>query len=582
MKNKKYSIKDMRLLAQKREGLCLSEEYITATSHLWWKCKNPNHDEWRATPNKIMQGRWCPKCGREVTANKQRGAIEEMVELATRRNGKCLSTDYVNNNTKLLWECEHGHTWLATSEKIKGGRWCPKCGINRRSALRRSSLEIMQQLAKKQNGECLSTQYTDSQTKLTWKCEKGHVFDAQPNNVSYGKWCPRCSNEKVGLLSRLPFEVIVQAAAEKGGACLSNEDDYFAGNSLLMWQCSEGHIWKTRAASIRRGSWCPVCNRGFNERKCHLILEELLGKPFEKNRDVLEGYELDGYNAEIGIAFEYHGLQHYEYVEIFHRSIENFHKQKERDRFKRKLCENKGICLISVPYTVSHDDTLFSNFIYLSLKKKKIDCKPPRKDLDLKTVRIKKTNDLLELKRHAENRGGTCLSEVYLGSEVKLPWKCAKGHIWEAIPYSVKSGTWCPVCGSLKMSIEEMHETAASRGGKCLSETYVNNITPLLWVCSENHEWYAKPTRVKAGSWCPVCDDMDRRKKHYKEVVTAVESKGGKCLSVWEDYTNNRAKLQFECSHGHQWQAIPTTVKKGSWCPWCYRGRKTESKLSFD
>lgn len=569
------TISDMQELAAQRGGTCLSPEYINAVTHLWWKCSNPQHEKWKATPNKIKMGRWCPVCGREQTKLKQiKITIEEMRLLAQQRGGMCLS-DVYQVKTKLLWECEKLHRWEADPSHIKSGQWCRKCRLQQAGERRRLSIDHMHELARKYNGECLSRIYTNNSTKLTWKCAMGHVFDAEPGNVHCGKWCPDCAVQKARIKQRLPFEVIVQSAAEKGGTCLSNENDYIAGNSLLMWKCGEGHIWKTRAVSIRHGSWCPVCNRGFNERKCQLIMEELLGKPFVKNRDVLEGYELDGYNAELGIAFEYHGLQHYEYVEIFHRSIENFHKQKERDRFKRKLCEIKGIYLISVPYTVSRDDTLFLNFIYLSLKKKKIDCKPPKKDLELKAAHIKKTTDLQEMKQLAENRGGSCRSEVYFGTEVKLTWQCAKGHIWDAIPYSVKSGTWCPVCSSLKMSIEEMRKVAASRGGNCLSETYVNNVTPLLWVCRENHEWYAQPTRVKAGSWCPVCYDMERRKKHYKEVVTSAKSKGGKCLSAWEDYVNNRTKMRFECSRGHQWQAVPTTVKKGSWCPRCNKGRKT-------
>jgi hypothetical protein len=62
--------------------------------------------------------------------------------------------------------------------------------------------------------------------------------------------------------------------------------------------------------------------------------------------------ELDGYNIEYKLAFEFQGIQHYEYCKFFHEgNPENLERQKERDEFKRKKCEEIGINLIVIPYT---------------------------------------------------------------------------------------------------------------------------------------------------------------------------------------------------------------------------------------
>ena len=53
-----------------------------------------------------------------------------------------------------------------------------------------------------------------------------------------------------------------------------------------------------------------------------------------------------------------------------------------------------------------------------------------------------------EMRAIAEWRGGGCLSSRYVNARTKLRWQCEKGHIWEAVPYAVKTGTWCPVCGN--------------------------------------------------------------------------------------------------------------------------------------
>jgi len=54
------TIDDMRLLAKKRGGECLSEVYINAHTSLLWKC-NREH-QWKASPTNVKQGQWCKLC----------------------------------------------------------------------------------------------------------------------------------------------------------------------------------------------------------------------------------------------------------------------------------------------------------------------------------------------------------------------------------------------------------------------------------------------------------------------------------------------------------------------------------------
>jgi len=62
--------------------------------------------------------------------------------------------------------------------------------------------------------------------------------------------------------------------------------------------------------------------------------------------------ELDGYNQDLKIAIEYNGKQHYVFPNGFHKTIEEFEKQKERDLLKLDLCDKNGVYLITVPYTI--------------------------------------------------------------------------------------------------------------------------------------------------------------------------------------------------------------------------------------
>jgi len=119
--------------------------------------------------------------------------IEEMHRIAEERNGKCLSTKYINNHTKLEWMCSEGHKWEATPSNIKySGTWCDICGGSKIL-----TIEEMHRIAEARNGKCLSTKYINALTKLEWMCSEGHKWEATPSNIkSGGKWCRICSLKK--------------------------------------------------------------------------------------------------------------------------------------------------------------------------------------------------------------------------------------------------------------------------------------------------------------------------------------------------------------------------------------------------
>ena len=54
----------------------------------------------------------------------------------------------------------------------------------------------MHALAKERGGECLSTKYINTRTKLKWQCAKGHIWDAQYSTIRRGSWCPTCAGQK--------------------------------------------------------------------------------------------------------------------------------------------------------------------------------------------------------------------------------------------------------------------------------------------------------------------------------------------------------------------------------------------------
>ena len=171
----------------------------------------------------------------------------------------------------------------------------------------------------------------------------------------------------------------------------------------------------------------------------------------------------------------------------------------------------------------------------------------------------------------AESRGGRCLSEIYINAHSKLTWQCAKGHEWMAIQNNVQRGHWCPRCsGNARLTIQQIHALAESRGGKCLSDIYVSMRSKLLWQCAKDHKWEAVPCNIKQGHWCAKCGGNLRLTLEQMKAIAA--ARGGLCLS--EQYVNSSTHLLWQCKEGHQWKAVQTSVKRGSWCPVCSHERR--------
>jgi len=501
MKNtskKKLTIKEMQKIATSRGGKCLSIKYINNKTKLLWECEFGH--QWMSSPNSIKSLKsWCPKCGKKTTGRKKL-TIEEMQDIAKLRGGKCLSKKYISNKTKLLWECEFGHQWLSECHSIKDSQtWCPKC-----AGKEKSTIDMMKKIAIKKNGKCLSNEYKNQKTNLLWECELGHKWSAMPYNVKNGSWCPKCAYNE----HKLGIEKMHELAAKKNGKCLSSE--YIDSSKKLLWECVDGHQWKATPRNIGTGRWCPHCHSNITEEKCRYIIESITGFKFKKTRSILGGnLELDGYSKDLNCAFEYNGEQHYEELkDFFNKTKKDFDAIKFRDKKKNKICKEKNIKLFTIPYYEAKTNEQLIEFIY-----NKIfiffGIKPILKIEDVNFNSFVGNKGMLSsLKEIAKNRGGECLSKKYVDLKTKILWRCSEGHEWWASLIIIKyNKCWCPACGGKKkLTIEEMKKIAVSRKGECVSEKYINSKTKLLWECEFGHQWWENPHSIRNNkNWCPEC-----------------------------------------------------------------------------
>ena len=130
-----------------------------------------------------------------------------------------------------------------------------------------------------------------------------------------------------------------------------------------------------------------------------------------------------------------------------------------------------------------------------------------------------------EIKSRLKQRGFLLITESVENTQQKAEFQCKYGHRWITIIANVLNRTGCPNCSGSVFDFNELKQVALNKGGRCISKTYINNSTKLLWECSQGHKWEATPNMIKRGTWCPICSQllMERICRKYFETIFNVK-----------------------------------------------------------
>ena len=365
----KNNINDIIKFVEGKGGKLLSKEYINCRTKLKFQCDKGHI--WKTRPgNVVNDGTWCPDC----YFNSQKNNINDVIKLVEQKGGKLLSKKYKNDKQKLEIECSKGHIWEVSYSKLKNGHWCSICsGLNRRLTYeeRLKGFNFILNIAKEKGGKCLSKikDYKNITSKLKFECIKGHEWEAISSRIKYNHWCLICGIER----QRNSINDVIKLVEQKGGELLSKE--YKNNKQKLEVDCGKGHIWEVNYNSLKNGSWCPDCKQSLSEKIFRIVMEKVFNCPFKscwpkwlKNQN---GHKLqiDGYNEELKIGFEYQGIQHFINTLYFHRTEEGFERRKSNDLAKKKILKNKNIFMLYPIYKLKKENYL--SFIYSKIKNTK-------------------------------------------------------------------------------------------------------------------------------------------------------------------------------------------------------------------
>ena len=345
------TINTVKNFCSDRNFTCVEDVYISSRTKMKIKCNICNYN-WENNWSLLKKQQGCTRCTKT-----KKYTISEIQSIVKNKQCKTIETEYINNNTMMKWEClveTCRHVWKRKFVTITrpNNIGCPKCYYNDISL---HKFEDVKKIAESKNLLCLTPIYKNAATIMKWKCKKcEREWETSFESISKSiGGCVKCTFKETICHN---IDYVKNFIKDKGIICLSNV--YFNNREKLKFQCNVcDNIWEATFHHIKDSlSGCPNCQSFRTERLCRELFQSFIGYNFPKARlPEMNRLELDGYCEELGVAFEYNGIQHYEHTEYFHTE-EEFKAQQERDKLKLELCEKNKILLITIPHEYDYKD----------------------------------------------------------------------------------------------------------------------------------------------------------------------------------------------------------------------------------
>lgn len=194
---------------------------------------------------------------------------------------------------------------------------------------------------------------------------------------------------------------------------------------------------------------------------------------------------------------------------------------------------------------------------------------------------MKLINGMKVAKEIANNKGGECLSSSYINIMSHMIWRCSDGHTWKATLNQVKNqGHWCPHCAkNTLLTYNYIKSEVENRNGTLLSTKYTNIFEKLKIKCYCENIFYMSFNSIKYGRWCPECGKIkkaNKRRHSYDYIKKQIYNKRGQLLT--EEYRNRSQKLTIKCNYGHIFDITFRNIYNGHWCSGCAIN-KSQKKL---
>lgn len=178
-------------------------EYVNSKTPILCRCKIDNY-QWNPTPNALLSGRGCPKCGKNIS-----DSFEEF-------NNKFHSL-YPNSFIKPLKYTTYpyvkcvclidGYEWEPTVYNLLKGYGCPMCS----GLLKKTHEQFVEELKEINPNIEILEEYINNHTKIKCRCLiDGNEWETTPKILLGGSGCPKCAHSSTSWLQEELFNYFSQ------------------------------------------------------------------------------------------------------------------------------------------------------------------------------------------------------------------------------------------------------------------------------------------------------------------------------------------------------------------------------------
>ena len=285
-------------------------EYVNNHTKIKVRCKIDGC-EWEVKPNDLLKGIGCPKCAGNIKLTH-----EEFMEKFYKQNKNAENIEvlgkYINHRTKIKCKCRiDGYEWEVTPNNLLNGKTgCPKCNGN----IKLTHEEFMERFyIKNDNAENIEIlgEYVNNRTKIKCKCKiDEYEWEAIPKNLLKGQGCPKCARNAKKTTEEFKREM------KKINENIEILGEYINDSTKIKVRCKiDGCEWEVKPNDLLKGIGCPKCNESKGEKRVAKYLDN-------KNIEYERQYKFDNckskkelpfdfYIPSLNITIEYDGEYHY-------------------------------------------------------------------------------------------------------------------------------------------------------------------------------------------------------------------------------------------------------------------------------
>lgn len=217
--------------------------------------------------------------------------------------------------------------------------------------------------------------YVDDNTKVDVICKVHGSFKVTPTNHLHLKsGCPDCWTEKRKTLHKKSLnDFINQSNAIHNNFYDYSKVMYVNNNTKIEIVCPKhGSFLQQPNVHTDQKCGCPVCNKSKGEKAVFDWLEkhDIKFQQQKKFDDCRYKNQLsfDFFLPDRNLLIEYNGIQHYRNVPLLKYSNDQFENIQIRDKIKKKYVKEKGLKLLTIPYTCKDIESLLNSKLLANAK----------------------------------------------------------------------------------------------------------------------------------------------------------------------------------------------------------------------